>query len=212
MKFKKLTTILLVILMITALALVISSCAPKNGEDNNAGGGDTIKRITLDKNEVFSKIAGGSAALNQHLSSDRRAEQVTYVFSQFNVEVRDINLDVVYQANYDNERRQDSEIYLKVFDHFNHQDKVAVYYGNSDLYYRIGEKLNKIEGFGGTSLFRVFFDIMKNFDLGETLTSEEVLETLNMVKLYAESENISKANVEDNIESFNIINVATRQI
>lgn len=207
MKFKKLTTILLVILMITALALVISSCAPKNREDNNAGGGDTIKRITLDKNEVFSKIAGGSAALNQHLSSDRRAEQVTYVFSQFNVEVRDINLDVVYQANYDNERRQDSEIYLKVFDHFNHQDKVAVYYGNSDLYYRIGEKLNKIEGFGGTSLFRVFFDIMKNFDLGETLTSEEVLETLNMVKLYAESENISKANVEDNIESFNIINV-----
>jgi hypothetical protein len=209
MKLKKLTTILLVIFMIAALALVISSCAPEQtGEDKKTQDSNTvIPGLSLDKTEVFNKISTGATALNQHLTSDRKTEQITYVNSQFNVEVKDINLDISYQANYNNERRQDSEIYLKIFDHFNHQDKISVYYANSTLYYRIGKQFNRIEGFGGTSMFNVFFDVMKNFDLGELITSEAVLETLNMVRFYTLTENISKANVANNIESFNIINV-----
>ena len=208
MRVAKLTTLILVLLMIVSLVLIVVSCAPEQETpegNNNGGSGAVPDPVVINKGDIYNDIE--TSMLN---SGALKASQETgkrYVSSVYNLRVNTINTEITYEANYDIERNQDSEILLRVFDYNNQLPKLFVYYANNNLYYSLEDKKNKIDGFGGTSSFAIFYEIITKLDFGDMLFNQTTVETIVGMNPLSETSNITKRRVEGDKENITIKNI-----
>lgn len=159
---------LLLILVIAILSLVMISCdrgMPQPPPTGGEGPGSPIVRIN--KNDMFVKISQGMLIGAERLEeSDEK-----FVSTEYTIHTGHINYTVVYKANYA-PRRQDSEIYLKIFDNHEHMNRVFIYYNKGDLFMQTMDNKRKMEGFGSTNMFDLFFEIVTMFDMSDTFIGE----------------------------------------
>lgn len=206
MKFKKISMVILVILMIASIGLIVTSCKPKNTDDKNKIDQVIDENINyINKAETFETITEGMVNMGVHLSE--KAEGKLNVNSKYEIQVSGINVEVTFEANYDIGRAQDSEFLLRVFDYQNHFDKMFVYYDGADLYYIIGERASKVEGFGSTSLFKIFYQVMKGLDFGAEITSERSINMIKAFNLSAVTKDITRYKLSESLENIDIKNI-----
>ncbi len=170
MKIK--TKTLLLILFIVILSVAMVSCdrgtpqPPPLPEDVDGTGSPVIR---VNKNDMFVKIRDGMI-----ISEDRLEEsEENYVSTEYTIHTGHINYTVVYKANYA-QRRQNSEIYLKIFDNHEHMNRVFVYYNRGDLFIQTMDDKKGVEGFGSTNMFDLFFEMVTMFDMSNTFIGSEM--------------------------------------
>ena len=209
MRVTKLTTLLLVLLMIVSLVLIVVSCAPQEenpgGNNNNDGSGAVPIPVVINKGEIYEEIENGMLNAGALKASQETGKR--YVSSTYNLRVNTINTEITYEANYDIERNQDSEILLRVFDYNNQLPKLFVYYANNNLYYSLEDKKNKIDGFGGTSSFAMFYEIITKLDFGDILFDPSTVNTIAGMNPLSDTANITKRKVEGDKENVTIKNI-----
>ena len=57
------------------------------------------------------------------------------------------------------------------FDYNEEENTAFVYYVNNTLYLQFGEQYVKMDGFGGTSTFKLFYETITTLDMEQTLFS-----------------------------------------
>ena len=122
---------LILILLIVALAVALLACSP-TGEEPAGDGSSTNDAVgeqnpsgsteTLNKAQIFGEIKEG--LINTGKLVDETTSGVRYVNSDYVLVTNAINVGIEYQANYDLDRAQDSEIMVRIFDYVN--EKLAL--------------------------------------------------------------------------------------
>lgn len=209
MKIKKLSILILILIMITSLVLIVVSCAPEEDLGIDKPGDNTSGAIpdpiVINKGAVYEDISDG--LLNAGIQKTEQTTGKRYVSSNYSLIVNTINTELTYEANYDMARSQDSEILLRVFDYHNQVDKLFVYYKDATLYYSIDGSKNRIDDFGGSSSFPIFYEIITSFDFGDTLFSEETVATITGMNPLTVTGNITKRKLDGNKENITIKNI-----
>ena len=200
----KLVKTLLLILLIVALTLTVVACQKPGEEDklpeDNDGSGAVPDDNLLDKAQVFGEIRDGLVLSGSSIAT----ANTRFVTSEYSLVVNQINTTITYEAQYNESRNRDSVILLRVYDNQFARNVSFVYYDKGDLYYEILGQKRRIEGFGNTSSFDLFYDIVTMFDLGGYFYSEEFAEAFNSLSALAESKKISMVRVSETRDSYTI--------
>lgn len=195
---------LLLILLIVALTLTVVACQKSGEEDklpeDNDGSGAVPGDNLLDKAQVFGEIRDGLVLSGSSIAT----ANTRFVTSEYSLVVNQINTTITYEAQYNESRNRDSVILLRVYDNQFARNVSFVYYDKGDLYYEILGQKRRIEGFGNTSSFDLFYDIVTMFDLGGYFYSEEFAEAFNSLSALAESKKISMVRVSETRDSYTI--------
>lgn len=164
--------IILLVILTAILSLTMISCAKNPGVnappiDNMPGNPSPI--FKLNKNQMLTKISNGIDLGAKILEESERS----YVSTVYTVLVKHINYTITYKANYA-PKRQDSEIYAKIFDNNENMNRVFVYYNKGELFYQLEGQRHSIPDFGITSSFDLFFELITMLDMSYTLMSENI--------------------------------------
>lgn len=210
MRIKKFITLILVLLTIISLVFIVVSCTPEpedtNGDNSNETGSGAVPiPVVINKGAIYQDISDSLVNMGALKASQETGKR--FVSSVYNLRVNTINTELTYQANYDMERTQDSEILLRVFDYTNQQDKLFAYYNNNDLYYSIEGNRSKIEGFGGTSSFPMFYEIITQFDLGDFLYEPQTISSIASMNVLTDTASITKRGLGGGRENITIKNI-----
>ncbi len=202
---------LILILLIVALAVALLACSPSDdGElppsNNDSGISDgQNSSANINKSQIFAEIKDGLVNAGERVNETTTGTR--YVNSSYTLIANSVNIGVEYQANYDLSRDQDSEIMVRIFDYNEQSNTAFVYYVDSCLYVQIGEKYIKIEGFGGTSTFKLFFETITDLDMQHTLFSVDFADNIEDMSSFADTKNITKiilSSTEHNVTIKNI--------
>ena len=171
---------LILILLIVALAFALLACsndqAPGDGDtppivddggDNGGqqGGGNAA----LNKSAIFAEIKEG--LINAGTAINETKTGTRYVSSKYTFIANSVNMSLEYEANYDLDRAQDSEIMVRAYNYNMQANTAFVYYTKNTLYYAIGDTYRKIENFGGSATFSIFYEMITQLDMQQTLFS-----------------------------------------
>ena len=201
---------LILILLIVTLCVALFACSPAGEEnppiDNNLGG-DTnsgenppISQGTINKGQIFSEIRDGLVTAGEIVNE--RKTGYRYVDSEYVFIANSVNVGIEYQANYSLERAQDSEIMVRIFDYNKEANTSFIYFVNNTLYVQMGEEYMKMENFGGTSTFQLFYETITSLDMEHTLFSVNFADNIEAMSGSAETQKISKIILSDN--EFNV--------
>ncbi|MDR3186046.1 MAG: hypothetical protein LBU04_04480 [Christensenellaceae bacterium] len=160
--------ILLILLMLT-LTVALFACSDSDtgvtGKYLPESESDTR---TTDASELNTTIREGLSKTRSNIASATRQ----HVFSQYEIRVNQINTTITYEANYDTQRSEDSEILLKVFDNQNAKNSTFFYYVDGNLYYELNGVRNYIPEYNYGGTFPVFYSAIQIFDLGSYYFSD----------------------------------------
>ena len=207
---------LILILLIVALACALLACSNVGDENNPTdlpGGDNNSGDITtpdnpssnINKGQIFGEIRDGLVSAGKLV--DEATTGTRYVDSKYTFIANSVNIGIEYQANYDLERTQDSEIMVRVFDYNKEENTLFVYFVDNDLYVAIGEEYIKVEDFGGTSTFQIFYETVTILDMEQTLFSEEFAENIEAMAASVDSKNISKIILSDSEFNVSVDNI-----
>ena len=196
---------LILILLTVALVFALLACSPSGETPDNGGssnndntiGGDNppVSSSTINKAQIFHEIRNGLVKTGDII--DEKRSGTRYVDSNYTLIANSVNVGIEYQANYDLERAQDSEIMVRIFDYVEEANTMFIYYVDNDLYVQMGEEYMMMEGFGGTSTFKLFFESVTILDMEHTLFSVNFADTIEGMANMAESQNITKIILSD---------------
>ena len=191
---------LILILLIVALAFALLACSPSGEEPvtppANDDGGNVVKPIdpgssqAINKSQIFQEIKEGLVNAGERIQSTTTGTR--YVDSSYTLVANSVNVGIEYQANYDLTNEQDSEIMVRIFDYNKEENTAFVYYVNNTLYLQFGEQYVKMDGFGGTSTFKLFYETITTLDMEQTLFSVDFANNIESMSSFAETQNISK--------------------
>ena len=201
-KLKRLLLVLLAGIMIFA-ALACTDNTGTGEDPGGSGGGDITAPETINKSIVFADIRNALVNAGAELGSVTEGSTRS-VTSEYSFIANGVNVTVTYAANYDTERREDSEIMLHIFDYTNQRSVVFVYYDGRDLYYDIGGERARYISFGAGSSFDFFYDLITSFDMDDVLYSEDFAANIESLSTFAESANITRLQLDETRETVNI--------
>ena len=205
---------LILILLIVALAVALLACSPSGdgntdtppvNNDSGVNNDGQNSSASINKSQIFSEIREGLVNAGTRISE--KTTGTRYVDSSYTLIANSVNLGVEYQANYDLERDQDSEIMVRIFDYNKQANTMFVYYVDNNLYVQMGEKYIKMDDFGGTSTFKLFFETITAFDMQHALFSVDFADKIEAMSSFAETQNITKiilSSTEHNVTVKNI--------
>ncbi len=206
---RKIPRIVLILLMTVLLVFALFACTPSSPNDEPPVDEPPVEDVPSDvpssstainKGQIFSDIKTGL------LNAGSRIEDVEvgtrYVDSEYVLRVtigqKEVNVGIEYQANYSVERAQDSEIMVRIFDYKEESNTGFVYYKANTLYLQSGSEYLKIENFGSTSLFELFYEVVTKLDMQQTLFSVDFADNMEAMANFAETQKISKIILSDN--------------
>ena len=196
---------LLLIMLMALIALTALACNDK-GETNSPGTPPPDEQPSTDepisKSIVFEDIRNSLVNAGTEISAAQ--EGVRNVTSEYTFRANGVNIEIEYFANYVPERREDSEIMLRIFDYTHQNNVVFVYYDGKDLYYDIGGDRARFASFGAGSMFDFFYDMVTSFDMSGVLYSQDFAENIETLSTFAESANITRLSLDENKETINI--------
>ncbi|MDR2267627.1 MAG: hypothetical protein LBE09_08650, partial [Christensenellaceae bacterium] len=151
----------LIIFIIAMLLLTLVACA--GGDNTDATGGDNEKTPSdIDAVALADLIQKGLVATSYEIADMTKR----HVVSTYEFRVNTINLTIVYEANYDDARNEDSEILLKIYDNTNAKNSTFFYYNDGELYYEINGSRNYVPEYTYSGTFSIFYDLIALFDVG----------------------------------------------
>ena len=196
---------LLLIMLMALIALTALACNDK-GETNSPVTPPPNEQPSTDepinKSIVFEDIRNSLVNAGTEISAAQ--EGVRNVTSEYTFRANGVNIEIEYFANYVPERREDSEIMLRIFDYTHQNNVVFVYYDGKDLYYDIGGDRARFASFGAGSMFDFFYDMVTSFDMSGVLYSQDFAENIETLSTFAESANITRLSLDENKETINI--------
>ena len=199
---------ILLVLLVIALAFTLIACNTDETSDpqtpsGDGGGSSGAVPNTPNVNQavVFDDIR--NALVNTGADIGAQQTGVRNVTSDYTLIVNGINVGVTYKANYNYNRKQDSEIYLEIYDYLTPRPAVFIYYANNDLYYRFDDKLTVREDFGGSSAFELFYDTITVFDLEYIFFDESFAQKVDTMKL-VDNAGISRIKLDEDTDIVNI--------
>ncbi len=166
----KRTTKTIVLLVLAAiLAFTLLACAPEAPLPSPLPDdeGTTEPIMNVNKNQLMRKISSGMLVGAERLEDSPE----TYVSSVYTIHTGYINYTIDYKANYAS-RRQNSQIYVKVFDNNYHMNRIFIYYNNGDLFLQSQDEKHSILDFGSTNMFDLFFEMVTMFDMSGTFIGQ----------------------------------------
>lgn len=199
---------LVLLLLIVAIALTAAvACTSKENTDNNTpddggGNGSEIDTPTINKSVIFADIKNGLINAGNRITG--MSAGTRHVTSEYTLRVDNVNVSVRYDANYDIARPEDSEIMLSAYDNFHEENAVFVYYKDKTLYYAVGGKRVEMPGFGSTSSFDMFYEIITFFDMAGTFYNEDFAGDIESLSTLAESANITRYALDENTENITV--------
>ncbi|MBQ8178638.1 MAG: hypothetical protein IJ033_05535, partial [Clostridia bacterium] len=204
---------LILILLIVALAAALLACTPSgDGGDvtppaNDSGITDDGQNSSaaINKSQIFAEIKEGLVNAGERITE--KTAGTRYVDSSYTLVANSVNVGVEYQANYDLSRDQDSEIMVRIFDYNKQANTAFIYYVDNCLYVQMGDKYIRMEGFGGTSTFKLFFETITALDMQHTLFSVDFADKIEAMSSFADTKNITKiilSSTEHNVTVENI--------
>ena len=204
---RKLPRLILILLVVT-LCVALFACSPGEetppvenpGGDVGSGENPPISQGTINKGQIFGEIREG--LVNAGTLMDEKTTGYRYVDSEYVFIANSVNIGIEYQANYSLERAQDSEIMVRIFDYNKEANTTFIYFVNNTLYLQMGEEYIKMEDFGGTSTFNLFYEAITSLDMEHTLFSVNFADNIEAMAGSVESQNISKIILSDN--EFNV--------
>ncbi len=220
-KIPRIVLILLIALMVFALF----ACAPEQPETPvedtpPVQDGDDIEQEnpstqgSINKGQIFSDIKNG--LLNAGTRIEETESGTRYVDSEYMLRVtvgqKEINVGIEYQANYSIERAQDSEIMVRIFDYKEESNTAFLYYTANTLYIQFSDEYIKMENFGSTSLFELFYEAVTMLDMQQTLFSVDFADNIEAMANFAESQNISKIILSDSEYNVTVKNINLDQL
>ena len=199
---------ILLVLLVIALAFTLIACNTDETSDPQTPSGDgggpsgaVPNTPNVNQAVVFEDIR--NALVNTGADIDAQQTGVRNVTSDYTLIVNGINVGITYMANYNYNRKQDSEIYLEIYDYLTPKTAIFVYYANNDLYYRFDDKLTVSEDFGGSSAFELFFDTITVFDLEYIFFEESFAQKVDTMKL-VDNAGISRIKLDEDTDIVNI--------
>ncbi|MBO5776416.1 MAG: hypothetical protein J6R35_03485, partial [Clostridia bacterium] len=212
---------LILILLIVALAFALLACsndqAPGDGDtppivddggDNGGqqGGGNAA----LNKSAIFAEIKEG--LINAGTAINETKTGTRYVSSKYTFIANSVNMSLEYEANYDLDRAQDSEIMVRAYNYNMQANTAFVYYTKNTLYYAIGDTYRKIENFGGSATFSIFYEMITQLDMQQTLFSVDFAERMESLAPFTESNNISKIILSEDVHNITVSDIVLDEI
>jgi hypothetical protein len=220
---KKLVKVILILLLLTAILTVLFACSNNDPDPQNPGGGGGPTIPTPPNAELAEKITSGLKLAGRNVAN----QNIRHVRSQFTAVVNRINVTIFYEADYNLNRKQDSEIALTVYDNQYQRSTLFVYYYSGDLFYKINGGRSVVPDFGGSSSFDMFYNLITMFDIESYLFADpdaggreefpdeddvygiDAFSTyMNMIVTGAESSSLSLMRVGDNEENITISKVS----
>lgn len=199
---------ILLVLLVIALAFTLIACSgdetndPQTPPEDGGGSSGAVPNTpNLNQVVVFEDIK--NALVNTGADIAAQQTGVRNVTSDYTLIVNGINIGITYRANYDYNRKQDSEIYLEIYDYITPRPAIFVYYANNDLYYRFDDKLTVSKDFGGSSTFELFFDTITVFDLEYLFFEESFAQRVQNMGL-VDNEGISRIKLDEDTDIINI--------
>ena len=211
---------LILILLIVALAFALLACSPSGEEPITPpvddDGGNVVNPIdpgssqAINKSQIFQEIKEGLVNAGERIQSTTTGTR--YVNSSYTLVANSVNVGIEYQANYDLTNEQDSEIMVRVFDYNKEENTAFVYYVDNTLYLQFGEQYVKMDGFGGTSTFKLFYETITTLDMEQTLFSVDFAGNIESMSSFAETQNISKIILSDTEHNVTVKNINLDQL
>ncbi len=173
---KRTTKTIVLIVLTVILALTLLACAPKTGLPTPLPDevGPTTPIFNINKNQLMRKISDGMLVGAERIEDS----QETYVSSVYTIHTGYINYTIDYKANYAS-RRQNSQIYVKVFDNNYHMNRIFIYYNKGDLFLQSQGEKHSIPDFGSTNMFDLFFELVTIFDMSGTFIGQTMSDLFN---------------------------------
>ncbi|MFI3228817.1 MAG: hypothetical protein R3Y23_01450 [Bacillota bacterium] len=187
---------ILLILLILVLSFSVISCGSSTDTDSNSGSGSgssgAVTDTTVDKAALNAQITDSFT----NTSGVVQSQDIKHVSIEHTFIANTINVTITYEADYNFTRTEDSEIMLKVFDNQFAYNTFFLYYYEGTLYYEYDYEKVAIEGFGATSTFDTFFDIMLMFDIEDYIFGADFIDLLSMMLVAADSTNMSSFDID----------------
>lgn len=184
------------------------SCAKREPDWIDTQPDDTKPTVNINKNEILKKISDGIITAEDTL----KKSDVRHVNSTYSVNTGAINYTIYYKANYA-ARRQESEIYLKVFDNNEHSNRAYIYYHKGNLFIETPFEQQKLENFGSTNSFDLFYEAVTMFDYSDVIIGNTTAQLFNPDNVGAsigtliDQERISYIKVTENSESIEMTDI-----
>lgn len=196
---------LLLIMLVALIALTALACNDK-GETEQPGTDLPNEQPSADepinKSIVFEDIRNSLVNAGTEISAAQ--EGVRNVTSEYTFRANGVNIEIEYFANYVLERKEDSEIMLRIFDYTHQNNVIFVYYDGKDLYYDIDGDRARFASFGAGSMFDFFYDLVTSFDMSGALYSQDFAVNIETLSTFAESANIMRLSLDETHETINI--------
>lgn len=173
---KRTTKTIVLIVLAAILALTLVACAPQTGLPTQLPDdeGPTTPIFNINKNQLMRKISDGMLVGAERIEDSTE----TYVSSVYTIHTGYINYTIDYKANYAS-RRQNSQIYVKVFDNNYHMNRIFIYYNKGDLFLQSQDEKHSIPDFGSTNMFDLFFEMVTMFDMSGTFIGQTMSDLFN---------------------------------
>lgn len=165
------TKTILLILMVVILSFTLIACnqASVNPTPIDKDPDESSPVISFNKNQLMRKMSTGLTSGAERLENT----DVKFVSTVYTIHTGYLNYTVEYKANYAS-KRQDSEIYAKIFDNNDHTNRVFIYYNKGDLFIQSQDEKHSLKEFGTSSMFDLFFETVILLDMSQTFISHSM--------------------------------------
>lgn len=203
---------LILILLIVALSFAMLACSNDQAPDDtppitDGGNGDGTQQggNPINKSEIFAEIKDGLVNAGTSIAETKTGSR--YVASKYTFIANSVNMSLEYEANYDLDRIQDSEIMVRAYNYNMQANTAFVYYVNNTLYYAIGDTYRKVDDFGGSSTFTLFYEMITQLDFEQTLFSVDIAEKIESMAALAETNLISKIILSEDLYNITVTDI-----
>ncbi len=198
---------ILLILLILILSFAVVSCGDSSDSGNSGSGSGTgsgaVTDTTVDKPAINAEITDSFTNTGGVVAS----QDIKHVTVEHTLVANLINVTISYEADYNFTRKQDSEIMLKVFDNQYARNTLFLYYYDGTLYYEYDDEKVAIDGFGSTSTFDTFFDIMMKMDVESYLFDSDFIDMFALMLTAADSTNMSRFDIDGSSTNITITDI-----
>ena len=199
---------IIIILLLVGLCFAMISCTETEENLPPIDEGITSPLVNVNKNDMMNKIKDGMIKGSEELGSSEE----NFIDTTYTIHTGYINYTFDYVANYA-KKRQDSEIFLKIFDNNQNMNRIFVYYNKGDLFIQSQGEKKSIANFGSTTSFDLFYETIVMFDISNTFISVEMADLFDPgniganISTLVDQKRINYIKVSENLESIEMTKV-----
>ncbi len=200
----KLILLIIIASLFVGMLLACDDATTTTPPDTNSG---TVK--PLEKSEILSNLADRLDNTIEAVDNAKTEKGVVNLMSNYAFMAEGLKYTITYNVNYDysTTSKSRSDIYLKIYDEEYNKTRVMFYYKNGTLYVDIDNERSKINNFGSSGMFEIFYAFVSYFDMSTIVVDEDFASSVEELDSFIESKKLSQFKTGENGDNISLTGV-----